>query len=485
MDSTKLAASSSHRVLGSSVLLTIASIGFMVPGLVRTKMAGLTLGEEGIAFFGQLSQMQTLLITIGGAGLATATRVILARNDLSDRDRSAAQAWLLWVPASLSIIMVTLVSVAGRPIAQFILGDDRYAIEIMLAAAGIPIAVMGQIVLATAQARREPRRLLVASTAAALGGGAVVSALMATKDHYIGASSLVFGPLVQLVMIVAICRSARGGFVTYPKLSVNRRREVVMLAWTSVVLGGFAAASELFSRSSVVHFRGLGELAAYQPVVLIVTTSMSLVLGAIATSSLLELAESSDMTWIGDKISEIAIKIIPLLGIIISMAILASPIAISALYVPTLVDESVPLVVFAFAGEPLRAFAWIAGSCLLPLGLRKRWLLVGLVTVAVQVAIASGLAFIWGAYALVAGLVAASVVTTIATLFALRRSNIFVSAHSVTVPIAVTGVVAGLPFLSITLFSTVIPGSLFAILALGLYLVLHSTLGSRFKKGRC
>lgn len=471
-------------MIGSSLMLTIASVGFMIPGLVRTKMAGLTLGEQGIALFGQLSQMQTLLITIGGAGLATATRVILSRDDFRDRDRDTTQSWLLWIPAALSTVLVSGVAFCAVPIAHLLLGNSDYSIEVALAASGIPVAVMGQILLATAQARREPKRLVIASLASALVGGVLVAALMLTRDRFFAASSLVLGPAVQLLMIVLLCGAARRGFITRPKINRPRRKEVITLAWSSAVLGGFAAASEMISRSRVVHLRGLSEIAPYQPVVLIVTTSMSLILGAIATSSLIELAKSRDVVWIGARIAEVATRVIPLLGIIISMGILLTPLAISLLYVPSMVGGSLPLVIAAFAGEPLRAFAWIAGACLLPLGFRRQWLVVGVTTVTIQVCIATGLAAAWGVYALVAGLLGASIWTTLATLYVLRRNGILVPRRITCVAASIALLVGGLPFLSIALLSNAAPGAAAAILLLALYLLVHSRYGIKFGKGR-
>lgn len=437
-------------------------------------MAGLTMGEHGIALFGQLSQMQTLLITIGGAGLATATRVVLARNDLSRKERSGAQSWLVWVPTSVSALLVCAVSSVAAPFANMILGDEKYALETILAAAGIPLAVMGQIVLATAQARREASRLVIAAVTAAIVGAGVVVGLMASGDSTLAAASLVGGPAVQLLVILAVCRTVRRGFTTKPRLSKQRRREVAVLAWASLVLGAAAACAELAARSSVVHAHGLTELAPYQPVGLLVTTSMSLILGAVATSSLIELADTQDPAVLGARIGEIVLKIIPILGLIISIVIAISPLAIALLYVPAIVGASLPLVLMAFVGEPLRALAWIAGSCLLPLGQRKSWLLVGLVTVGVQVSVGLALAPAWGVFSLVAGLVTASVATTIATLFVLHRESIVISKHSVILTLCVSGAVGGLPFLSSVMNFGTLPGAVVSILMISIYVLFQT-----------
>lgn len=469
---TKATASSGSRVFSASILLTISSIGFMVPGLVRTKTAGLVFGEHGIALFGQLSQMQTLLITLGGAGLATATRVILARNDLADKERDRAQSWLLWIPAFFAMLIVAGVVLFSADIARLILGDASYSTEVILGASGIPLAVMGQIVLASAQARRENRQLVISAVVAALLGGAAVAALVASGDRAVAAASLVVGPAVQLSVIVLFCRAAQRGFLSRPQLDSIRRREVYMLAWASVVLGGFAAASELMSRSSVVHFRGLQELAPYQPVALLVTTSMSLILGSVATSSLLELSQTKDHLVLGKRIGEIAVKIVPILGLVISLIIAVSPLAVALLYVPSLVGPSAPLIVLAFAGEPLRAFAWIAGACLLPLGRRGSWLVAGLITVGVQAGVSLMLAKSLGAYALVAGLVAASLMTIAVTLVVLRIGQIKVSSKALILSGLVALGVSALPLLSYTYAHSVVPGALLAMLLLLIFLLI-------------
>ncbi|MDQ0031441.1 hypothetical protein [Arthrobacter bambusae] len=442
----------------------------------------MTMGAHGIALFGQLSQMQTLLITLGGAGLATATRVILARNDLSGKARDQAQSWLLWVPAAFSLGLVVVITALNAGVSQIVLGSSAYGLESIFAAAGIPLAVAGQIVLAAAQAGRETSRLVASALTAALVGGAVVAALMATGDSSLAALSLVCGPGVQLLVIVFICRTARRGFLAFPRLDKIRRKEVIVLASASLVLGALAAGAELASRSTVVHFRGLIELAPYQPVALLVTTSMSLILGAVATSSLVELASIDNRGLIGERITEIAKRILPFFGLIISLVIALSPFAVSILFVPTLVHSSTALIVFAFAGEPLRALAWIAGSCFLPLGQRRTWLVVGLLTVSVQAAVALVFASTVGVFAIVAGLVSASVVTLAATLLALKRSSIIVEKPAVILSVCISIIVSGLPLLSYAILGVVSPGAIFSAGLIGIYMVVYKKLQSNLRE---
>lgn len=416
--------STSRLVLQSSFLFMMASVGFMVPGLVRTKMAGVTLGEHGIALFGQLSQTQTLLITIGAAGLTTATRVILASGRLSTEQTPRAQSWLLWTPTAVATGLAILIAAFSQPISLALLGTSSYFLEVCAAAMGIPFAVMAQIALATAQARGEAKRLLLAAGAAAFGGGAAVVLLLLPGSQTLGSLSLVVAPAIQLLLILSFCRVTREGLLRYPSLSQRLVREVLTLGGASAALGGMAALAELAGRTVVLHTHGLETLAAYQPVALLVTQVIGLALSALATSSLLEVSRFLGSPALGTKLEELVIRIVPLATVAFLILIAMSPYLVELFFVSSLVEEAVPLLAIALIGEPWRAFAWLVGSCLLPLGLKKEWFALGIVTVLVQLGIVLTTVSTLGVASLSLGLTIGNAIQMLLSVLIVRRAGI-------------------------------------------------------------
>ncbi|MET3143557.1 UNVERIFIED_ORG: O-antigen/teichoic acid export membrane protein [Arthrobacter sp. UYEF2] len=419
--------------------LATVSVGFMVPGLVRTKFASLIFGAHGVAFIGQLSQIQTVLISLGAAGIVTATRVILARRTLSGDKLHAAQNWLILVPTGLAMAFAVIAALFSAPLSVLLLGSERYFPLLIAAAAGIPVAVFGQISLAIAQVRAKRSRLIAAAALSAVAGGGAVMALMLSGDEFLASSSFVAAPLAQVFVITCMCPESRLTFGRWPRLPADNGREVLSLAWSSALLGIFAAAAELAGRIVVVQRHGLEVLAAYQPVVLLVTQLVGMLLSAVATSSLIEIGGIRDRRELADRLNEVTSRLIPVIGGLLAMLSGLGQVLIVVFFSASLVPAALPLLTLGLAGELMRAYAWILGSSLLPQGMRGLWLINGLLTVTVQLAISCTAGYFFGPLGLVLGLIAGNAFSAILTLLLLLRCGITVRRRGLLSLIGITG----------------------------------------------
>lgn len=426
----------------SSLTLALASLAFMIPGLVRTKTAATLLSLESLAMVGQLGQMQTLLISTGAAGVVTAARVVFARRDLDKPTEASVKNWFLIVPMSVAVLLALIVSSASAPASVALLGNADRANVIVAASLGVPIAVYGQVSLAVAQVRTTMRKLLMAAVIAATVGGVAAGSLVATGNDVLIAVSFVVTPFAQVCAIFFCCRESRPVWGAPIKLGPTARQEVIALAGGSAVLGVWASLVETFSRSVVVQNHGLSALATYQPVVLLVTQLSSIALGAVATAALVEVGQIKDRKALAVKLDHLARGLLPIMFALLSMGITFSPILIRVFFSEALVMTSLLLVMLAFSAEIIRAYAWTIGACLLPQGLRRVWLLNGLLTVGVQGGVGAYLGANWGAPGLVAGIIAGSLFSAAFTLLLVRRNGIQVPMQTLAIVLLLASTLA-------------------------------------------
>lgn len=457
-------------VLSSTIALAFVSVGFMLPGVIRTKFATLIFGIHGVAFIGQLSQIQTVLISLGAAGVVTATRVILARKNISGAELRGVQNWLLLLPTLVAVLFAIIVAAFSVPLSALLLGSENYAGMLAAAAAGIPAAVYGQITLAIAQVRASRSRLLAAAALSAISGGGVVIALVVSRDELWASTSFIAAPLLQAVVITVMCPEARFSARVRPRLPREHVSEVFALAWSSAALGIFAATAELVGRIVVVQRYGLESLAPYQPVVLIVTQVVGMLLSALATSSLIEVAQLPNREDLARKLDELTASLIPMIGGVLAILSGLAHVMIVVLFSVDLVPAALSLVSLGLAGEVTRAYAWILGSCLLPQKLRSLWLLNGLITVAVQLAVSCLAGYFFGPLGLVLALLSGNLFSAVFTLIVVTKAGIPVRKRGLLLVVIIAIVLVHVPMLGVGLINFMSIGLGLVLLTLAKYL---------------
>lgn len=461
------------RLVGrSALLLAIASGAFIIPGMIRTKLSAVYFGEPGIALFGQLSQLQTLLISIGAAGLVTATRVVLSRPQNTSDQGARLLSWCLWTPFLGSLVLAGFFALVGSAISGLVLGSTSYGVEVALASLGIPFAVAGQISIAGAQARGKRGVLVIAAAGSAVVGSFAVWALMSLGDQRLGAVSFVAAPMIQLLFVLAVCAPVRRSVFRVPWINRQIFKEIFVIAWASALLAVCASAAELLSRTLIVQTHGLASLAAYQPVATLVTQLVSIALSALATASLVELSQVQDRLQLGRIVTNLEKKFIPLMGLVCGLLLSASPILVASFFNDSLWLVAYPLMVVSLAFEPVRAAVWLAGSAFLPNGMRMAWLVNGLVTVLAQVLLVVMLSPAVGVISLSLGFAFANVVSLVMTLALLRRKGIVVGRSALVTPLIFAGLLVVFGLWDMKLLNAVVAGPLLYAVLLGLFILL-------------
>jgi O-antigen/teichoic acid export membrane protein len=269
---------------------------------------------------------------------------------------------------------------------------------------------------------------------------------MGTRDLKVAAWSLVAAPVVQLFVVVAMCPTLRLRVFSRPRLPRQERRMLFIVAGASMALGTSAALGENLARASVVLARGLGEIGAYQPAAVLSTQLFSILLSALATTVLVGVNRRGWHSHLGADISRTGQDLVLIVtGLALVVAAFRS-VAIPVLFDGNMVDSG-RLVVVSLAAEPMRCASWVAGAVLLPLGLQRVWLIVGLTVVITQMTVGLALAPHLGVWALSISYWASAFVSVVFTIVALSRNRV-----SIGVRLPVLAIVCSILVLTTALF---------------------------------
>jgi O-antigen/teichoic acid export membrane protein len=408
---------SSSGLSGNGIYWTAAAALMVIPGVVRTKGAAVYFGLEGIGVFGQVTQLQTLLVTVGAAGLGTAARVFLSRVRSPDNSRPMA-SWFLYWPVILAVIIALPIILLSGPIAEVLTGSSGYWFVVASAGLGLPVAVAAQQAIAVLQTLGSPLSLLVSALAAAGLGAGATFLLMSSQSLKLAACSLFVAPVIQVLMLVAFSRCLRLALITRPQGDSEIRREVLKLGLSSFVLGACAALADLLVRAFVVQRFGVAEIASYQPVALIVVQMLGLMLSSFSTSTMVQIR--GEVARATEAVHRLLWRFVLVYLTLSSIMILFAPWLISFFFSEQLVSSATPILALALAGDSVRAASWVVGATLLPLGARRPWMTAGILTVLTQALVAWALIPHLGAFGLVIGLVCGNIFNLVSQVYIAR-----------------------------------------------------------------
>lgn len=413
--------------LSTPVYILMSSIGFLVPGLVRTKTSAVSFGIDGIALFGQLSQFQTVLIATSAVGVVTATRVFLARENLQPKVRAQKLAWLLWMPVLTASILSLVLCLASSQLADLLLGNQNYSFALCMGAVGVIPAIAAQIGIAASQAARDRHSQSVAALSSAILGGLSAWLLVASGNQNIAALSFLISPLLQFLIVLIVLPNMRLNIFTRPSLEKGDFHRIFQISGASAVLGIAATLTELISRTLILQSHGVIGLASYQPVTLISAQFVGMILSAISTSALLHFASNPTFESAGTNIELYLKQMLPIILSLLALLIGFSPLLIAFFYNQEIVQDSLFLVILSLSGESVRTLAWILGSTLLPLSLARYWLISGLFAVATQLTSVILLQYWIGPLALIIGVILSSTTNVLMTTGFLFHKQIYFS----------------------------------------------------------
>lgn len=172
----------------------------LLAGLVVIKLVAWFAGPEGVGKFGQFMSLMSLLAVLAGGGISAGIVKYVAeyRDDTARLTRLLGAA--LWYALGASLLMGILTLVFSQSLAQWLLGDSRYASLIrILAVAQMGIA-LANYVLAVINGFMDVRRLAMVQVAGSVLNVAMVAWLSHWQHLYGALLALILGQTLWLAV---------------------------------------------------------------------------------------------------------------------------------------------------------------------------------------------------------------------------------------------------------------------------------------------
>jgi PST family polysaccharide transporter len=372
----------------------LASASIIVLGVVRTKVSAVTLGSTGVGIIGQGNYLSTFIGGIAAVGLSTACISAIAaaraRGDESELKAAAHLAALL--PLALGLLLSAVVIAFSPQVARSMMADSMLWWIVVLAALSTPLNLVVGAVSIVLQGKEEITRSAKASVIAALINTAVVVSLVLALRLQGAAIAILLTSLVSVgVSIVVAPRAfveAFGRPIRFPRRAILAT--MVKLSLASLVLGAAGSTADLLIRTRVVGLFGVDSLGKYQPVFAISNQYLVVFISAIGVymfPTLTRLLKSGDRV---NALKELDAGLRLMLFVftpLIILLMLAAPVVVRALYSNQFI-EAVPVLRLQLIGDILKVCAYSIGAALLPLGLTRWWVGIGLGTVLAYLGVA-------------------------------------------------------------------------------------------------
>lgn len=383
-----------------ALIISVTTLSLVIPAVFRTKLSAMYFGEVGVGLFGQVSVTQTLFVTLGAAGLVTASRSLSL--DSNSEEAKSVFSWMIWAPTLFSIIIFTLAALANPQIATFVLPRGSAQDLLLISDLGIPFSVFVQCCIVVGQVKGRGAETLVASALGSALGIAGSIPLFLPGNLDVAIWSFVLVPVAQTLALVLLSPTTRSVLLTRPKVHLNTLKIIISISAGSLLLSCLALLSETSLRSLILSSKGILELALYQPVAMLDAQVLGMVLTGI-TSASMSYFGGLKKELISTHLEQVFRRLFPFLALGLALYVSLAPISINIFFIDSLVAPSLQLLTIAICVEFVRVPTWILGAVLLPQGKRKEWLALGVITVGIQFALASLLTSEFGAAALVFG----------------------------------------------------------------------------------
>ncbi len=408
----------------------------MVLALVRGKVSATFLGVGGVGVVSQLNYIATWAGGLATMGMSSGCIRELARARARGEEGEIRQIVFLAISLPLVIgVILTLVTVGvSTGGAAVLLGQKGLAWAFTIACASVPLNLLAGSISVIAQGFEHIGRLAVTTLVA----NVINTVLVVTLILVLGLKGGIVGVTATSVVTLLVLWVRMGGPlrlglsrpIPWPSKSIVAK--VAGLGIASFLLGFSSSTGDLVIRSRVVHVLGIAGMGLYQPVY---AMSNQYLIGFIGTTSVYLfptlsrlLAEGRRTEALGELNTGLRLLLVAFTPVILAL-ILAAPLVLGLLYAPAFTGGAAALRV-QLVGDVLKIVAYSVGAVLLPLGFTRRWLAIGLSTVAINVGAAWLLAPIFGLTGITFSYMLAWLANAGLTIIALRKSGTWFSRRS-------------------------------------------------------
>lgn len=376
-------------VSASAVTLVAASIGLAI-ALARAKLLAVVLGPSGVAVLANLATYSFLAVVIGSA--LTGQGAIRSVAEARAAGRSSDVLWLirytLTIPVAIGLAVFAITALTSAQVSTLVTGTSEYAPLVVLSALFIPASIFAAAYAQVLQAFLRVARIAASSV---VGSVALMAAtvLMAIPFGLTGAVLAVGVAAVAKVAYFALSeRWVLHGWGRAARVRASRPpiSPILGISLGAAVLGIAAAGVGLLVRASIVGILGLEQNGIYQPVadisetyLEVLLTSTGLYLFPKMTAQLTQGMRKEAARELGHGMRLLLVLVVPIALVTIGFG----ENVIRILYTGSFANATGPLQI-QMAGNIVKVVAWSLGAGLLPLGMYRSWVLIGLVTLLVR-----------------------------------------------------------------------------------------------------
>ena len=370
-----------RRPIVRSLALVMTSLGFILVGVARMKLAATQLGVEAVATFGQASLVQGLVLTLSIAGIVTAGRIAASDGSQPRELREAAAARLFRRPAATALMLSPVLVVLAPLASRWILGTDGWTFLFVMMAAGLVPLVLSQICILIVQVLGSVRELVQCACLYAFSGVLGTTLLLYPGREDLGSTSFFAAPLLQLVSMVVGSPTLRR-VVRRTGAPATASTTSSLIARAAFLVSVLTLGPELALRSLLAHSAGIREVALLQPGQLLAAQAFTLVTASVTQVLMvdqnLHADRASQEFRRGPCSTAIAVGWVSL-TLASLVAVMGAPLI--RLFFSAALAPALPLLLLALAVEPIRAVVWVGGNTLLPQGRVRAWALTQIVWV--------------------------------------------------------------------------------------------------------
>lgn len=385
----------SGTLVGASLwTLGAAGISFLL-ALVQAKVAALVLGAAGVGIVANLGGYIPLVATLAFAvaGQGAVREIASARARGNDDEVAAVARYTAFAPLVLGVAATVLTIAIAPTLAALLVGEPAFAPLVMTAALAIPAMLAVISYQAVLQGHSRVGTIARATMAGGLIGTAASLALILAFGVPGALAGLVVSAVIQLAAFAVAAPWTLRLLAGVTRWVPRNVRTIAAFGAASVTLLVASHGSTLLVRSEIARRLGLDAAGLYQPVAAVSDTYLELLIASTSVYLFPRLSALFATGALAEAGTEIArglrLLIVVVTPVLVLAAAFSSPLLTllyAAAFAPAAQTFELQMV-----GNVAKVVAWSVGAALLPAGLVRAWLLIGLVTVALRYGLANAL----------------------------------------------------------------------------------------------
>ncbi len=297
-----------RNILSSTLLMGASSGAVMVLDLVRVKATAMFLGPDGVGVLSVLNHFHAVVATLAALGLGTGIARYTARYHSRGETHRAQQvlAHGFRAPFLMSVAAMLGMAAFARPLSTALLGNDSYALLIVIYAVSLPVGMYPTVVGTFLQGLKRIRALAEIKVIKSVSGLIVIVPLI----YFLGLPGACLGILVFTATDLYLNRRylAREGIYrawNWTGLDRGILKSLMTFGATSLLVGSAFQLSQLVFKVVIVDVLGQAQNGIYQPVWALTMTYPTLVLSSMSAYSYPRLCELTDPREIADEVNDI------------------------------------------------------------------------------------------------------------------------------------------------------------------------------------